>query len=130
GLKGGIEYFDGQFDDARLAINLAQTCVEQGGTVVNYVKVIGLLKDKRGFINGVRVLEIESQKEYDLFSKVVINATGVFVDDILKMDSPHRKPLVRPSQGVHVVLDKSFLTGGKALMIPKTSDGRVLFAVP
>lgn len=130
GLKGGIEYFDGQFDDARLAINLAQTCVEQGGTVLNYVKVIGLLKGKQGFINGVKVLELESQKEYDLFSKVVINATGVFVDDILKMDSPHRKPLVRPSQGVHVVLDKSFLKGGKAMMIPKTSDGRVLFAVP
>lgn len=130
GLKGGIEYFDGQFDDARLAINLAQTCVEQGGAVLNYSKVIALLKDKQGFIKGVKVLELESNKEYDVFSKVVINATGVFVDDILNMDSPHRKPLVRPSQGVHVVLDKSFLKGGKAMMIPKTSDGRVLFAVP
>ncbi len=130
GLKGGIEYFDGQFDDARLAINLAQTCVEQGGTVINYVKVIGLLKNKHGFINGVKVLELESGIEYDLYSKVVINATGVFVDDILKMDSPHKNPLVRPSQGVHIVLDKSFLKGGKAIMIPKTPDGRVLFAVP
>lgn len=130
GLQGGIEYFDGQFDDARLAVNLAQTCVEQGGTVLNYAKVIGLLKDQQGTVNGVRVLDIESQKEYSLFSKVVINATGVFVDDILKMDSPHNDPLVRPSQGVHIVLDKSFLKGGKALMIPKTPDGRVLFAVP
>lgn len=130
GLKGGIEYFDGQFDDARLAVNLAQTCSEQGGTVLNYAKVIGLIKDKEGFITGVRLLELESNREYELFSKVVINATGVFVDDILKMDNPNKHPLVRPSQGVHIVLDKSFLRGGKALMIPKTSDGRVLFAVP
>lgn len=130
GLKGGVEYFDGQFDDARLAINLAQTCAEEGGTVLNYAKVIGLLKDKQGFINGVRLLELESNKEYELFAKIVINATGVFVDDILKMDNPNKRPLVRPSQGVHIVLDKSFLGGAKALMIPETSDGRVLFAVP
>jgi glycerol-3-phosphate dehydrogenase len=129
-LKGGVEYFDGQFDDARLAINLAQTCAEQGGTVLNYAKVIGLLKDKQGFIKGVRLLELESNKEYELFAKIVVNATGVFVDDILRMDNPNKKPLVRPSQGVHIVLDKSFLRGAKALMIPKTSDGRVLFAVP
>lgn len=130
GLSGGVEYFDGQFDDSRLAINLAQTCAEQGGTLLNYAKVTGLLKDEDGLINGVRMIDLESQKEYNLLSKVVINATGVFVDDILRMDNPHKKPLVRPSQGVHIVLNNTFLTGGKALMIPETSDGRVLFVVP
>lgn len=129
-LSGGVEYFDGQFDDSRLAINLAQTCAEQGGTLLNYAKVTGLLKDERGLISGVAMTDLETQKEYNLLSKVVINATGIFVDEILRMDNPHRKPLVRPSQGVHIVLKSSFLTGGKALMIPETSDGRVLFVVP
>ena len=129
-LKGGVEYFDGQFDDARLAVNLAQTCAEQGGTVLNYVRVKGLLKDQKGKINGVIAHEVESGKEFKIYSKAVVNATGVFVDEILDMDIPARKPLVKPSQGVHLVLDKSFLAGTKALMIPKTPDGRVLFAVP
>ncbi|TCK83612.1 glycerol-3-phosphate dehydrogenase/oxidase [Albibacterium bauzanense] len=130
GLTGGVGYFDGQFDDSRLAINLAQTCAEQGGTLINYVKVIGLLKDKQGLICGVKAVDEETKEEYTIHSKIVINATGVFVDEILQMDIPNRKPLVRPSQGTHIVLNKSFLRGGKAMMIPKTSDGRVLFAVP
>lgn len=130
GLTGGVGYFDGQFDDSRLAINLAQTCAEQGGTLINYVKVIGLLKDKQGLICGVKAVDEETKEEYIIHSKTVINATGVFVDEILQMDIPNRKPLVRPSQGTHIVLNKSFLRGGKAMMIPKTSDGRVLFAVP
>ncbi len=130
GLSGGVEYFDGQFDDSRLAINLAQTCAEQGGTLLNYAKVTALLKDESGFISGVKMTDLETQKEYSISSNIVINATGVFVDEILRMDNPNKKPLVRPSQGVHIVLDKSFLKGGKAMMIPKTSDGRVLFAVP
>jgi glycerol-3-phosphate dehydrogenase len=129
GLKGGVRYSDGQFDDARLAINLAQTCAENGGVLLNYMKVTGLLKngDK---ITGVKVADLEQDKEYTLRAKAVINATGVFVDDVLKMDVPAGKPIVRPSQGVHVVLDQSFLRGKSALMIPKTDDGRVLFAVP
>lgn len=128
-LMGGVRYSDGQFDDARLAVNLAQTCAENGGVLINYMKVTGLLKtaDK---ISGVKVADREDGKEYALNAKVVINATGVFVDEILQMDTPATKPIVRPSQGVHVVLDKSFLNGDSALMIPKTSDGRVLFAVP
>ncbi|MEO8794217.1 MAG: glycerol-3-phosphate dehydrogenase/oxidase [Daejeonella sp.] len=129
-LIGGIKYFDGQFDDARLAINLAQTCAEQGGTLLNYFKVTGLLKDEDGKINGLRALDVESTKEYSINCKAIINATGVFVDDILNMDLPLRKPLVRPSQGVHLVVDQSFMRGNSALLIPKTSDGRVLFAVP
>ena len=130
GLKGGILYYDGQFDDARLAVNIAQTCVEQGGVVLNYMKVEGLLKDKRGKVTGVMAHDLESGEEYQIKAKVVINATGVFVNDILHMDAPKQKPLVRPSQGVHVVIDRSFLKGDNALMLPKTLDGRVLFAVP
>ncbi|WP_026898499.1 glycerol-3-phosphate dehydrogenase/oxidase [Daejeonella oryzae] len=130
GLKGGIEYYDGQFDDARLAVNLAQTCAEKGGVLLNYVQVKGLLKGPNGKIIGVTAYDLENNREYKLNSKSVINATGVFVDEILDMDTPARKPLVKPSQGVHLVLNKSFLNGQKALMIPKTPDGRVLFAVP
>ncbi|MBT1695252.1 glycerol-3-phosphate dehydrogenase/oxidase [Fulvivirgaceae bacterium PWU4] len=130
GLKGGIEYFDGQFDDARLAIDLATTSLEHDGILLNYMKVTGLTKDANGKVNGVVATELEQGKEYRIRAKAVINATGVFVDDILRLDTPSRKPLVRPSQGVHVVLDRSFLNSDHALMIPQTSDGRVLFAVP
>lgn len=130
GLKGGVEYFDGQFDDARLAVNIAQTCAEQGGTLLNYVQVNGLLKGADGNINGLTAFDLENNREYKLKARAVVNATGVFVDEILDMDTPARKPLVRPSQGVHLVVNKSFLNTEKALMIPQTSDGRVLFAVP
>ncbi|HWZ35828.1 MAG TPA: glycerol-3-phosphate dehydrogenase/oxidase [Mucilaginibacter sp.] len=130
GLIGGIKYWDGQFDDARLAVNLAQTSAEQGGVLLNYIEVTGLLKTNEEKINGIRARDIENGKTYNLNAKVVINATGVFVDKILQMDSVSQKPLVKSSQGVHVVLDKSFLGGDNAIMIPKTPDGRVLFAVP
>lgn len=130
GLKGGIAYYDGQFDDARLAVNIAQTCAEYGGVVLNYTKVTGLQKDAAGKITGVRAQDLESGRTYELRASVVINATGVFVDEVLQMDAPAREPLVRPSQGAHVVVDGAFLKGGAALMIPKTPDGRVLFAVP
>ncbi|GAA4084603.1 glycerol-3-phosphate dehydrogenase/oxidase [Mucilaginibacter panaciglaebae] len=130
GLEGGIKYWDGQFDDARLAINLAQTAAKQGGILLNYIKVTNLIKTDKGRISGVIVRDIESDKIYNLYAKVVINATGVFVDQILQMDRAFQKPLVKPSQGVHVVLDRSFLSGDSAIMIPKTPDGRVLFAVP
>lgn len=129
GLAGGIQYFDGQFDDARLAINLAQTAVERGGVLLNYMKVTGLQKDGEK-ITGVMATDGETGKEYRLQAKAVINATGVFVDEVLRMDLPDKKPMVRPSQGVHVVLPKSFLPSDSALMIPETADGRVLFAVP
>lgn len=130
GLKGGIAYFDGQFDDARMAINIAQTCAEKGGVVLNYFKVAELTKDKNGRLNGLKAVDMESQQHYEIQGKAIINATGVFVDDILHMDTPIAKPLVRPSQGVHVVLNQLFFPGNTALMIPKTPDGRVLFVVP
>ena len=130
GLRGGVIYYDGQFDDSRLAINLAQTCVEHGGYVINYMRVTGLVKNSDGTVSGVEAIDRETGDTYSLHAHCVINATGVFVDEVMQMDDPDSPPLVRPSQGVHIVLDKEFLKGDSAIMIPKTSDGRVLFAVP
>jgi len=129
GLKGGVIYHDGQFDDSRLAVNAAQTIFEQGGGVLNYFEVTGLIKNN-GKVSGVQAVDNESGKEYSIKGKAVINATGVFVDEILSMDQPAHKNIVRPSQGVHIVLEREFLPGNDAIMIPKTDDGRVLFAVP
>lgn len=128
-LTGGVEYFDGQFDDARYAVNLAQTCIERGGTPLNYCKVTGVLKNGNK-ISGVQALDLETGETYNLGAKVVINATGVFVDEIMQMDVPGKKPMVQPSQGVHIVIDRSFMNGETAMMIPETADGRVLFVVP
>jgi glycerol-3-phosphate dehydrogenase len=128
-LKGGVEYFDGQFDDARLAINLAQTCAEQGGVLINYCKVIALKKNGEK-ICGVTALDAENGIKYEISARSVVNATGVFVDDLLRMDEPSAHPIVRPSQGIHLVVSEKFMTSPDAIMIPRTSDGRVLFAVP
>lgn len=130
GLKGGIQYFDGQFDDARLAINLAQTAVENGATVLNYANVINISKNAAGKVKGLTFVDTTTNTEHTIKSKSIINATGIFVDDILKLDSSTHKNLVRPSQGAHIVVDKHFLGNIDALMIPETSDGRVLFGVP
>ncbi|GAA3992603.1 glycerol-3-phosphate dehydrogenase/oxidase [Hymenobacter antarcticus] len=129
-LRGGVVYCDGQFDDARLAINLAQTAVESGGIVLNYIEVREILKDAQGAVAGVVAVDVETGVGYELRAKAVINATGVFVDDVRQMDDPGSAPIVRPSQGIHLVVDKTFLPGKNALVIPKTTDGRVLFAVP
>lgn len=129
GLRGGVIYHDGQFDDSRLSVNLVQTIIENGGIALNYAEVTGLIKDSEA-VAGVKMKDLESGKTYTLKSKSVINATGVFVDEIMKMDKGEHKAMVRPSQGVHLVLDKEFLPGEDAIMIPKTDDGRVLFAVP
>jgi glycerol-3-phosphate dehydrogenase len=130
GLYGGVVYHDGQFDDSRLAINLAQTALEQGATMLNYFRVTGLVKKGNGTISGVLTTDLETGMTYQLKAKAVINATGVFVDDLLQMDKPEKKPLVRSSQGVHLVIERSFMPAHDALMIPKTDDGRVLFVVP
>jgi len=130
GLKGGIVYHDGQFDDSRMAMALAHCCAGSGGTVINYVKVTGLLKDDHGTISGVKAKEMVSGNEICISAGLVINATGVFADTISKLDNPGAKPVLKPSQGVHIVIDKSFLPGNMAIMIPKTDDGRVLFAIP
>jgi glycerol-3-phosphate dehydrogenase len=129
GLRGGVIYYDGQFDDSRLAINLAQTVLEYGGFPINYMQVIGLLKSNN-ITSGVVAIDKETGKEYKINSRVVINATGVFTDYVLKMDSPGSKDIIAISQGVHLILDKEFLPGDSAIMVPQTDDGRVLFAVP
>lgn len=130
GLVGGVLYHDGQFDDSRLAINLVQTIIERGGVALNYMKVTGLLKDNGQHISGVQVKDTETNQSFSCNAKVVINATGVFADDVLHMDNPASSKSIAPSQGVHLVLDKKFYPSDDALMIPATSDGRVLFAVP
>jgi glycerol-3-phosphate dehydrogenase len=130
GLRGGVIYYDGQFDDARLAINLAQTIVDHEGVVINYMKVTSLMKSKDTLISGVELEDIKSGEKFSAYAKVVINCTGVFADDILQMDDPSAPKSIVPSQGVHVVLDREFLQADFAIMIPRTSDGRVLFAVP
>lgn len=129
GLRGGVVYHDGQFDDARLAINLAQTAAEQGASVLNYFKVEGFLKQGEKIV-GVQVKDVINEKPYEVFATVVINATGVFSDTIQKMDDPFKEESITPSQGIHIVLNKEFLPGDAAIMIPNTDDGRVLFAVP
>ncbi len=130
GLKGGIVYADGQFDDARLAITLAHTATDLGGVLINYFTVVDLIKDESGKICGVRAMDELRETEYDLKSKAVINATGVFVDQVLALDDSSNAAMVMPSQGVHLVVDRSFFPGNAAMMIPKTTDGRVLFALP
>jgi glycerol-3-phosphate dehydrogenase len=129
GLKGGVIYYDGQFDDARLIINMVQTASEQGAVVLNYIGVSGF-KKKDNVISGVLAQDVESGQEYQLNGRVVINATGAFSDGVRILDDPAAKPMIAPSQGVHLVLDKSFLPGETAIMIPQTDDGRVLFAIP
>ncbi len=129
GLKGGVVYFDGQFDDARLAINLAQTAVDLGATAVNYFPVVGLTHHA-GLLDGVLARDAESGEEHEIRARVVINATGVFTDRIRRMDDEAVRPMVRASQGVHVVVDSTFMPGDSAIMVPETDDGRVLFAIP
>lgn len=129
GLKGGTIYHDGQFDDARMAVSLALTCRDYGGSVLNYCKVTDLIKDNNA-ITGVVAVDQVTGEEFRIASKVVVNATGVFVDDIIRMDDPDAKDMIMPSQGIHIVLSRDFLPQTSAVMVPNTSDGRVMFAVP
>jgi len=129
-ISAGVVYHDGQFDDTRLAINTLQSSEEMGAIVLNYCSVFGLTKNNEGKVTGVKFKDEESNKEYVIKGKQIVNATGVFADDVLKMDSPNAEKTIAPSQGVHLVLDKSFLPDNDAIMIPKTDDGRVLFLVP
>jgi glycerol-3-phosphate dehydrogenase len=129
GLRGGILYHDGQFDDARYVVSLLRTFQDLGGTAINYVEAVGLLQQD-GKTVGVRARDREEDAHFDLHAKVVINASGVFTEEILAMDGMARGSLLAVSQGSHFVLPHSFLPGGSAMMIPKTADGRVLFAIP
>jgi glycerol-3-phosphate dehydrogenase len=130
GLKGGVIYFDGQFDDSRLLINLVATGFEQGATLLNYAQVTELTRDGDGFVDGVHFRDIETGEEFEARGKIVINATGPFTDQLRRMAEPSAKPIIAPSQGIHLVFDGSFLAGDSAIMVPHTSDGRVMFAIP
>jgi glycerol-3-phosphate dehydrogenase len=129
-LRGGILYHDGQFDDARYAIALLRTLQDLGGTAINYVEATGLI-ERGGKIVGVKARDIEDGTIFDLQAKVVINACGVYAEETLSLDGRHpSNSLLAISQGSHFVLPRTFLPGNTALMIPKTADGRVLFAIP
>lgn len=130
GLRGGVVYHDGQFDDARLLIHLIATAADHGACVLNYAPVTGLRKDGDGFVCGVEARDAETGKTWTIEAKAVVNATGMFTDEIRRMAEPDASEMVAPSQGIHLVLDGSFLRGGAAVMVPHTSDGRVLFAIP
>lgn len=130
GLKSGVVYTDGQFDDSRLGINMAQTIDDLGGCAINYIEADGFVKNAQGQIIGVKATDKLSGKKYTIKCKAVINATGVFANEILNEDNPSHGKFIVPSQGIHLILDKSFLKSDNAVMIPKTSDGRVLFIVP
>ena len=128
-LTGGVLYYDGQFDDSRLCINLAQTAIDQGAVVVNYCGVTGFTRNGK-IITGVKAKDEINGTEFLIDAKVVINATGVFADELLQMAEGHKEQTIAPSQGVHLVVEKHFFDGSVGMMIPKTDDGRVLFAIP
>lgn len=130
GLRGGVVYYDGQFDDSRLLIHLAMTATEQGATLVNYCSARGLLKTTDGMVRGALARDEESGEEFEIEARVVINATGCFSDGVRRMAGEGVAPMVAPSQGIHLVFDASFLKGASAIMVPHTSDGRVMFAIP
>jgi glycerol-3-phosphate dehydrogenase len=130
GLRGGVIYFDGQFDDSRLLIDMVATAYEQGATPLNYVAVTALTKDAEGFIDGVIARDTESGDEFHAQAEVVINATGPFSDNLRRQADASITPMIAPSQGIHLVFDRSFLPGESAIMVPHTSDGRVMFAIP
>ena len=130
GLRGGVIYHDGQFDDARLLVDLAATAVEQGAVLANYVRVEGFVRNDEGFLCGARCQDQESGENLIVAAKTVINATGPFTDSVRRMDDATARSMIRPSQGVHVVLPREFLPGDTAIMVPHTDDGRILFAIP
>ncbi len=130
GLRGGILYHDGQFDDSRLLINLAQTATENGAVLLNYAPVEALTHGQSGHVDGLRFVDLESGRQHALRARCIINATGPFSDAVRKLDDRACEPMIAPSQGVHIVLDRRFLPGDAAIMIPRTADGRILFAIP
>jgi glycerol-3-phosphate dehydrogenase len=130
GLRGGVLYHDGQFDDSRLLVALARTAAAKGACLVNYAKVVQLDKDHGGYVTGAVVVDTEGGGEYHVEARCVINATGAFCDAVRRLDDPAAQPMTAPSQGVHIVLDQRFLGGDTAIMVPRTRDARVMFAIP
>src|SRR6201994_2540240 len=130
GLRGGVIYYDGQFDDTPLLIDLARTAADHNATLLDYAGVVEITKDDDGFVNGVVALDSESGRQLTAQANVVINATGIFTDEVRRLSDPHASAMIEPSQGIHLVFERSFLLGDAAIMVPHTSDGRVLFAIP
>ena len=129
GLVGGIAYMDARFDDARLAIALMRTVFDLGGLTINHLPVTGL-RHTRGRVSGIGARDAETGEAFEIAAQVVINAAGVWGDEVRQLDDPAAPAQLAPSQGAHVVLDRRFLPGGDALLIPRTPDGRVLFVIP
>jgi len=130
GLRGGVIYYDGQFDDTRLLIHMVATASDHGATLLNYAPVIEITKGEDGFADGVVFIDEESGRQFKVAARVVINATGIFADRVRRMTEPDAKQMTAPSQGIHLVFERSFLRADAAIMVPHTSDGRVLFAIP
>jgi glycerol-3-phosphate dehydrogenase len=130
GLRGGAIYYDGQFDDARLLVHMVFTAFEQGATLLNYAEVIGFTKDAQDFVNGVVARDQETGADFHAPAKVVVNATGAFSDCLRRKALPAATPMIKPSQGIHLVFGPEFLQADAAILVPHTSDGRVLFAIP
>lgn len=129
-LRGGVVYYDGQFDDARLLIHLAMTAADLGAAVVNYCPATGFLRDPKGYVSGIAARDAETGEQFALRARVVVNATGVFTDQVRRTAEPDADPLLVTSQGIHLVFPRELLRGETALMVPRTSDGRVLFVIP
>jgi len=130
GLRGGVVYYDGQFDDTRLLINLVATAAEQGATLVNYARVAEITRGPDGFVDGVVAVDQESGQRWTVGARAVINAAGPFSDSVRRLAQPDSQPLMAPSQGIHLVFHESFLSADSAIMVPHTADGRVMFAIP
>ena len=129
-LRGGVFYYDAQFDDSRLLINMLRTAESHGAVVLNYACVTSITKDRSGIIDGVEFEDVETGGRYRVNAKVVINAAGVFSTLVGSMSDPETVPAITYSQGVHLVFERRFLPGDAAALVPKTNDGRVLFCVP
>ncbi|MEO1529796.1 MAG: glycerol-3-phosphate dehydrogenase/oxidase [Planctomycetota bacterium] len=129
-LRGGVLYQDGQFDDARLLIAMARTADRHGACLLNYVGVTGLLKDEQGAVTGVVAKDAETEEVFEIDARQVVNAAGPFCDEVRRLDESHCEPMLSASQGVHIVLRRSFLPGDAAIIVPKTTDGRVIFLIP
>ena len=130
GLRGGVMYYDGQFDDSRLLIHLVRTAYDLGAALLNYVRVTGFTRNSEGFLDGAIASDQETGEEIRLAARVIVNATGAYSDDVRRMADEESAPLIAPSQGIHLVFDRSFVPGDSAIMVPHTSDGRVMFAIP
>jgi glycerol-3-phosphate dehydrogenase len=130
GLLGGVVYHDGQFDDTRLLTHLIATAVDHGATVLNYAGAVELVKGADDCLKGLVVEDRESGERFNIAAQVVVNATGIFADEVRRLAQPDVQKLLSPSQGIHLVFESSFLRGGTAILVPHTSDGRVMFAIP